>query len=342
MIIQRGRKLSALKIVLYGPEGIGKSTFAAQFPNPVFIDTEGSTDHMDVARTPRPQSWTELLSHVDYFIRNPREAGTLIIDTADWAEKLCTEQLIAENANKGVKGIEDFGYGKGYIYVMESFGALLNRLDQLREKGVHIVLTAHAMMRKFEQPDEMGAYDRWELKLSKKIAPLVKEWADMLLFANHKTYIINVDGQGAQKGKNKATGGKRVMYTTHYPCWDAKNRFGLPDEVPFEFASIAHLVQAVQAQPIAAPEEPAAAAAPETPREMAPLLDDGIPPALSALMAVNGVLPIEIQAAVAQRGVYPADTPISAYDPEYVRGVLIAAWPQVEAAILANRGKEPF
>ena len=55
-------------------------------------------------------------------------------------------------------------------------------------------------MRKFEQPDELGAYDRWELKLGKKtssqISPLVKEWADMVLFANYKTYAVAVDKDG--------------------------------------------------------------------------------------------------------------------------------------------------
>ena len=339
MQITRGQRKGAVKILIYGVAGVGKSTFASQFPNPVFIDTEGSTDHMDVARTPKPLSWTELLSQINYFIQHPNELQTLVIDTLDWAEKLCIESFCAA---KKLSGVEDMPYGKGYVYIADEFGKMLNMLEDLKNRGVNIVLTAHASIRKFEQPDEMGAYDRWELKLSKKTSPLCKEWVDALIFANYKTIVVNVDGQGATKGKNKATGGKRVMYTTYTPSWDAKNRFGLPDEVPFEFASIAHLVQAVQMQPITAPEEPAAAAAPETPREMAPLLDDGIPPALSALMAVNGVLPIEIQAAVAQRGVYPADTPISAYDPEYVRGVLIAAWPQVEAAILANRGKEPF
>ena len=94
MDLIRGRKpAAALKVVLYGPEGIGKSTFASMFPRPVFIDTEGSTSHMDVTRTPTPRSWTELNLQVDYFIQHPQELGTLVIDTADWAEKLCTEQL---------------------------------------------------------------------------------------------------------------------------------------------------------------------------------------------------------------------------------------------------------
>ncbi len=359
MQLERGRKSAALKVVIYGPEGIGKSTFAANFPRAVFIDTEGSTSHMDVTRTPAPLSWTELTRQVDYFIQNPQELGTLIVDTADWAEKLCTEQLCSV---KGVTGIEDFGYGKGYVYQAEEFGKLLNQLDKLRERGVHVILTAHATMRKFEQPDEMGAYDRWELKLSKKIAPLVKEWADMILFANYKTTVVNVDGQGATKGKNKVTGGRRVMYASHHPCWDAKNRFGLPDEMPFEYGQISHLITDMQpamerpSQSAVADSSPQGGAS-ETESsqkalplgELAPkvterVLPADIPPALAALMAAHNIVPFEIQAVVAQKGYYPADMPIAAYDPEFVSAVLVAAWPQVEALILANRSTEktPF
>lgn len=346
MILERGRKSAALKVVVYGPEGIGKSTFASMFPRPVFIDTEGSTSHMDVTRTPTPLSWTELTRQVDYFIQNPQELGTLVVDTADWAEKLCTEQLCSV---KNVGGIEDFGFGKGYVYQAEDFGKFLNLLDKLRERGVHVVLNCHATMRKFEQPDEMGAYDRWELKLAKKVGPLVKEWADMILFANYKTTVVNVDGQGATKGKNKVTGGRRVMYASHHPCWDAKNRFGLPDEMPFDYAQIAHLITDLQPAlipepaPQEAPPAPIAAPAPAS-SAPAPQLPADIPPALAALMTANNIVPFEIQAVVAQKGYYPADMPIAAYDPDFVSAVLVAAWPQVEAAILNNRKTEktPF
>jgi len=54
--ISRGVVFKAQKIIIYGPEGIGKSTFASQFPDPLFIDTEGSTNSMNVARLPRPTS----------------------------------------------------------------------------------------------------------------------------------------------------------------------------------------------------------------------------------------------------------------------------------------------
>jgi len=348
MELIRGRKpAAALKVVLYGPEGIGKSTFASMFPAAVFEDTEGSTDHMDVVRTPKARSFTELKQHVQHFIQHPDQLGTYVVDTFDWAERLATEDLLA---SKQVQGIEDFGFGKGYVYLGENVGKYLDMLTELNNRGVHVVVNCHAMMRKFEQPDEMGQYDRWELKLSKKVAPLVKEWADMILFANYKTIVVNVDGQGATKGKNKATGGKRVMYTTHHPCWDAKNRFGLPDELPFDYGQIAHLV------PTPAPSQanasntqvhaPMTTRAPEVtpPPPPAPTLQqaEGIPPALAALMAANQVKPAEIQAVVAQKGYFPADMPIRDYPADFIQGVLISAWPQVEAALLANREKTPF
>lgn len=241
MKITRGRVQKAKKVVIYGPEGIGKSTFASRFPDPVFIDTEGSTNDMDVARLPRPTSWNMLFEEIGYVKDNPGVCRTLIIDTIDWAELLCVEHICSQHQKKG---IEDFGYGKGYVFTMEEFGRFLNRLSDLIDMGINVVLTAHAQLRKFEQPDEMGAYDRWELKLGKKTSsqtsPLVKEWADMLLFANYKTYSIAGDRDGK---KHKAQGGKRVMYTQHHPCWDAKNRFGLPEECEFEYGVIQPILE---------------------------------------------------------------------------------------------------
>ena len=227
--IINGKQPGAIKVVVYGPEGIGKSTFASQFPCPLFIDTEGSTRHLDISRTEKPASWVQLLEQVKCVRDDPSLCATLVVDTADWAEQLC---IVGICAAKKLSGIEDMGYGKGYVYLAEEFGRLLNLLEEVVTRGVHVVLTAHAMMRKFEQPDEMGAYDRWELKLQKKTAALVKEWSDVLLFANYKTISVATDEKGR---KFKAQGGKRVVYTSHHPCWDAKNRLGLPDELTLDF-----------------------------------------------------------------------------------------------------------
>ena len=74
-------------------------------------------------------------------------------------------------------------------------------------------------------------------KTSSQISPILKEWADMILFVNYKTFSVATDDKGT---KHKAQGGTRTMYTTHHPCWDAKNRHNLPDEMPFEYERIAH------------------------------------------------------------------------------------------------------
>lgn len=352
--ITRGVQQKAQKVVIYGPEGIGKSTFAAGFPNPVFIDTEGSTKHMDAARLPRPSSWQMLLAEVEH-VKKTKPCSTLIIDTVDWAEQLCIEALCARYQKNG---IEDFGYGNGYVYAKEDFGRFLNRLEDVIEAGIHVVLTAHAQIRKFEQPNEMGAYDRYELKLGKKTqsqtSPLVKEWADMVLFANYKTFSVAVDDKGK---KHKAQGGKRVMYTTHHPCWDAKNRHGLADELPFEYGQIAHCIpilgqmqSAVLKQPqdtSVPPVEPVTKTVvdpePELESELAPESVHEVPAvsekdsamkALFDLMAKDDINRKQIQEAVAERGYYPAGTPIENYTTDFILGVLIEAWDQLVDAIL--------
>lgn len=341
MNITSGKIASAQKIVIYGPEGIGKSSFAAKFPRPLFIDTEGSTKWMDVQRFDKPTSWTMLNSQVQYVKQNRSICDTLVIDTIDWAEQLCINDICAAY-NK--KGIEDFGYGNGYVYEKEAFGKFLNSLEEVVEAGIHVVLTAHAQLRKFEQPDELGAYDRWELKLGKKtgsqISPLVKEWADMVLFANYETFAVQTDDQGK---KFKAQGGTRVLYTSHHPCWDAKNRCGLPDKLPLDYAQIAHCIGGTATPaPTPAQERIAqqiASVVDETPAQAAEpySIPSYIPKALADLMRPEQVTVEEIQTAIGQRGYYPEDTPITSYEPGFVQGVLIGAWPKVFALIRSNR-----
>ena len=239
--ITKGKIQTAKKVIIYGPEGIGKSTLAAQFPNPVFIDTEGSTKELDVARYPVPTYWSMIIEEAEDLLEE-HNFSTLVIDTADWAEKLC----IAETCSRlNVKGIEDVGYGKGYVYLYDDFQRVLTVCDKLVANGINVVFTAHAMMRKFEQPDEMGAYDRWEMKLTKKVAPLLKEWADVVLFCNYKTNVITDQNTKSKK----ATGGTRMMYSTHHPCWDAKNRYNLPDQMPMSFEPLAQLFEGAEPEP---------------------------------------------------------------------------------------------
>ncbi|MBR2048307.1 MAG: ATP-binding protein [Oscillospiraceae bacterium] len=339
MEIITGVMPKAVKVVVYGPEGIGKTTFASLAPEPLFCDTEGSTTRMNVRRFPAPNSFAMICEQVNYVLRNPHLCKTFVLDTADWAQRRAVDAVCARHQKSG---IEDFAYGKGYSYVYEDMGRLLNLLDQLIDLGINVIITAHAAMRKVEQPDEMGAYDRWELKLinSQKtnVAGMVKEWADMVLFANYETIVVKSEDK-----KNKAQGGKRVMYTAHHPCWDAKNRFSLPEKLPFDFSTVAHCflwddVPAVQPEP-AQTENPTQTTAGKSsnastqktcPSEPdAPQIDPSIPPALRQLMTQYQVSEADICRVVAQKGYYPEHTPIRNYDPQFIDGVLVGAWQQV-------------
>lgn len=336
--ISHGKIAMPYKVVIYGPEGIGKSTFASQFPNPIFSDTEGSTQRMDVARfDPPPNTWAMLTQQAEFVRDNPAICETYIIDTADWAERFC-QRVICDRSHK--EGIEDFGYGKGYTYVAEEFGKLVNILNEILGRGIHVVITAHAAMRKFEQPDEMGAYDRWEMKMHKLISSMLKEWADMVLFVNYKTYVVKTD-----TNKNKVQGGRRVIYTTHMNCWDAKNRDGLPDELPFEYSSIAHLFGAPE--PRTEQSENVSDVMPSTPPDISNEAQNdpyaGIPEALRKLMIASNVLPEELMyIANEQKGYYPKGTPISNYADDFIQGWCIGMWSQVLNAIEINRIQTPF
>lgn len=371
MQITRGRIPCGQKVIIYGPEGIGKTTLAAQFPDPVYIDTEGSTKNFDLARFPAPTSWEMLKQEAEYPLANPGEVGTLVIDTADWAEKLCN-RCVCQKANKS--GIEDFNYGQGYVYAAEEFGRLLDILDRVTATGVNVVITAHATLRKVELPDDMGSYDKWELKCSKKLSPMLKEWADLVLFCNYKTFIVK-----SESGKGKAQGGQRMMYAAHHTAYDAKNRHGLPDEMPMDYGQIAHIfaVAAPAANagpsPVTPPEHDRSAAQmpPENPAragtsEATTVPDaetpatvqgvstqdespftlanslDGICQPLADLLRENGVTPMEIQIVVGGKGYFPTDMPVKDYPTDFVNDCLVAAWPSVYECVLKDREELPF
>lgn len=237
MNISKGKQVKAQRVVVYGPEGIGKTTFAAQFPKPVFIDIEGSSDHMDVARTDKPLTWLELMAMLDEFAKDNHGFSTLVIDTADWAEALAISE-ICKRAK--VEAIGDVSYGKLYQQLGAEWRKFLEKLTKVIDNGMNVVASSHASLYKFEQPDEAGSYDRWGLKLTNSfktnLSAMLKEWGDMVLFANYKTYVEERDGT------NKVKGGKRVMYTSHHPAWDAKNRHSLEPELEFNFKQIAHCI----------------------------------------------------------------------------------------------------
>ena len=369
--INTGVVKTPLKVIIYGTEGVGKTTLASKFPKPLFIDAENGSGALNVARYPYPTSWQMLMSEVQEFLNNPQGYKTLVIDSIDWAEAKAIEMICV---GMKVNGIEDIGWSKGYTYLNEEMGRLLNLLTEVINRGVNVVLIAHMVIRTITKPEETGSYDRYELKLKQakngNNCQLVKEWADLILFCNYREFLV----ADKTTGKKKATGGKeRIMYTEHAATWDAKNRFGLPEVLPLDFEPIAHLfsdnyetkvVEQVKEQPAVNTIPTAQQAKPvEQPiSEMnnwstnedehlsinstwkpTPYTDEEeaimaeLPKALTDLMKSKQVHPSEIQRAVSIKGYFTKDTPIKNYDPEFIQGCLIGAWPAVMELIQTDR-----
>lgn len=311
--ITTGVEKTPIKTVIYGAEGVGKSSLAAKFPNALFLDTEGGTSRLDVRRI-KITSWEELLATVKEIIASPDVCKSLVIDTADWAESFCIDYICNKYRQAS---IESFGYGKGYTYLQEEFGEFLKLLNVLTEVGINPVIIAHGKPRKFELPDEQGAFDRYETKLTRQVAPLIKEWCDMLLFCNYKTFVVTTENNA-----KKAQGGKRVMYTTHNPCWDAKNRFDLPDELDLDFAAIAHLFNDVPTKK-------------NTPKKEEPKAENLVEK-VKKLVADSGITEGQLESLVIAKGHYPEGTILEEYAPEFINRWVIPNFKKIVQTIKEN------
>lgn len=225
--IIEGKIKAPKKLIIYGPEGIGKTSLGAAMPGALIIDAESGSGDLDCRRI-IPEDWNDTMALLDELYDERDEAyadvSTIVIDTADWLEHMATK-AVCEAAK--VDGIEDIGYGKGYTYIQEDMMLALAKLDMLRNVGMNIVLCAHSQIQKRELPGNEGAFDRYELKCGKKVTALIKEWVDAVLFINYK---ISVE-KGAD-GKTRAYGGhQRLIHTEHTAAFDAKNRWGLEPEI---------------------------------------------------------------------------------------------------------------
>jgi hypothetical protein len=181
---------------------------------------------------------------------------------------------------------------------------------------------------------------------------MVKEYVDILLFVNYKVMVVAADDKGK---KHKAQGGKRIMYTAHHPCWDAKNRLGLPEELPLDFSALVQYIgpgaapsapvtpppaqastPAPDPDPAPAPPPPPPAPDPAPQKDAKPQDNADALKALRDLMKANGVLDHQVQAAFAARGYFPEQTPLENLPADFIQGVLVGAWAQVCNWIKAN------
>ena len=232
--IRKKTKLKPPKIVLYGGAGIGKTSFASGMNAPIFALTEDGMGKIQCDHFPVAKDYDTFVNNLKTLLENETSYRTLAVDSLDWLEPLIWEKVCQEH---GKKSIEEFGYGRGYVEALKQWREYIDILNRLRdEKSMTIIQIAHNQIKRFESP-EIEAYDRHELKLHRKAGDLILEHSDCCFFANFKLGTVKTQGKGGQTN-TKAVQGDRVIYTQAKPAFLAKNRYGLPEEMPFDWDSI--------------------------------------------------------------------------------------------------------
>ena len=225
--VRRGKIAAPIKALVYGVEGVGKSTLGAGLPDPLFICAESGTEQLDVARLPEPRAGGEVLQALDELAAGGHGYQSLVVDTLDWLEPLVWEHLVRKHK---WQSIESPGYGKGYVEALSEWRDLLRRLDLVRAQGMHVLLLGHSTVRRVSPPD-LEPFDRYSLKINEKAAALVREWSDAVLFAQYE--VATSKGKQDRVARAYSTG-ERVLRTVYSASWDAKNRWGLPETVPMQ------------------------------------------------------------------------------------------------------------
>ncbi len=225
--ITKGKETKPPRIMIYGAEGVGKSTFAASAPDPVFIQTEDGLSEIDTAKFPLAASYDEVVEQLEAVRDGEHEFKTLCVDSLDWLERLVWDRVCRD---WGVKSIEkaDGGFGKGYGYALTYWREIVDLLNEIRSKRrMAVILVAHSKVERFEDP-EHPAYDRYQPRLHKSANALICDWADAILFATKRMRVDSQTGRAAPVG---ADGGERIIRTNGSPAFNAKNRYSLPNEI---------------------------------------------------------------------------------------------------------------
>jgi hypothetical protein len=235
--ISKNTALKAPRVMVYGVEGVGKTTFAAGAPNPIVIPTEDGLGSLDVAHFPLVTSTDQVREAIGTLYNEEHDFGTVVVDSLDWLESIIWSEIEKKHEAK------DLAYGKGALIAAEVWRNLLDGFNTLRnEKGMAIIFIAHSTIKRFDSP-ETEPYDRYQPKLQDRSSALVREWCGALMFANYRTVVKKSDvGFNKEVARGISTG-ERLLYTSERPAFMAKNRYSLPDSIPLSWDAFVNAIK---------------------------------------------------------------------------------------------------
>lgn len=237
--VRKGPIQMPMRILLYAAEKVGKSTFAASAPSPIFLGQDSGTEQLDVARMPQPETWKQFKDALDLLIFEAHEYKTLVVDPVNWFESLAYAQVI-EGSGKTIDNW-DGGYGRGYNAALDLWRETTKMLEQVRAKGMNVVLLGHAHVKTFNDPSG-PAYDRYTIAMNDKVSGLLRGWVDAVLFAKVDTYG-RIEEKNAKKGKAQSTG-IRILHTNGSGAFDAGTRWKwMPPEIALSWDSFTEEVR---------------------------------------------------------------------------------------------------
>lgn len=235
--ISRNDTISSPRLMVYGVEGIGKSTFAAGAPDPIFILTEDGLGSLDVEHFPIAHSLADVMEAIGSLYTEEHPYKTVVLDSLDWLEAIIHREMEEKYDAK------DLAYGKGAMIAAQQWREVLDGLNALRnDKQMIVILLAHNTIKRFDSP-EVEPFDRYQPKLQERSSAVVREWADAVMFANYKT-IVKKDDVGFNKTVARGiSSGERMLFTTERPAYMAKNRYNLPDSIPLIWDAFANAIK---------------------------------------------------------------------------------------------------
>lgn len=246
--ITSGVKLKPLVQIFYGPNGVGKTTLAANFESVLILDLEdGSSFISGVSRlSSKDLSSFKVFTETVVEMFETSQFKTLVVDSLEALESLIHKEIIQLHK---VKSIEDIPYGKGMVIAREMMEETMRLFQSLRDKmGLDIIIVAHSQVKTFTDPNGNVVYDRYLLRANDKLAGIVKDLADSVFFITFRVDTVREKG----KEKVKAFGdGERVIYTQWRPSHDAKSRYLLPYEINFTLDTVKETVSRLKPQSLA-------------------------------------------------------------------------------------------